>query len=364
MFCLTSDQCFVAPLDIDPLHWTAEGPYPMMPFCVDETQIQFSSLLYSYCDYGVVEQPSLATSGVSSPSRQSAWLLEAGPQVIWAESVVENIDSFRCAELSALLEAGGDDREAALDVIKGRVVALSFNAFGCRVVQLAISVCDRHASAVLVHELRGHVCACVGSPSANYVIQKIVEMMPASVVEFISEELVGIGGKTARHRFGCRILCRILEHNSSEATSDVHGFTQRLIDELLDIVADLCVERYGHHVVESAIEHGNVKQQHQIASVLNTELLRYSKNRYGSHVVRKALLLCPRDDQQEMLGVLAAQDNISILAGHHFGSFVLRVLPRISGGSADEALRVLHATLVPTSTSRQAKRVLRELQCP
>eukprot|EP00450_Noctiluca_scintillans_P035089 CAMPEP_0194542332 /NCGR_PEP_ID=MMETSP0253-20130528/83822_1 /TAXON_ID=2966 /ORGANISM="Noctiluca scintillans" /LENGTH=339 /DNA_ID=CAMNT_0039388947 /DNA_START=161 /DNA_END=1180 /DNA_ORIENTATION=- len=335
-----------------------------MPFWVDETQIQFNSFVYFEC--GAVEQPSLATYGVPSQTeqmRQRVWLPEIGSRAIFGYSVVENFDSLRCAELSALLESGGKDREAALDAIEGRVVELSFNELGCRVVQLAISVCGTHASNVLVQELRGHVCACIGSPSANYVIQKIVEVMPGSVVEFISEELVGIGSKTARHRFGCRILCRIFEHSASEATSEVHGVTQRLIDELLYIVGDLCVDHYGHHVVESAIEHGNVEQQHQIASVLRTDLLRYSKDRYGSHVVRKALLLCPRDDQQEMLGVLTnSVDNIAILAGHHFGAFVLRVLPRISRGSANEALRILQATLVSTSTSRQAKRVLRELQ--
>merc|ERR1712151_1490082 len=101
------------------------------------------------------------------------------------------------------LKVGGDARTMAVDDVRGRVVKLAFDALGCRVVQLALEVVDRLTASGLAMELRGQVRQAIGSAHANYVVQKVVETQPTSVA-------------VTRHRYGCRILCRLLEHSASD----------------------------------------------------------------------------------------------------------------------------------------------------
>lgn len=47
-------------------------------------------------------------------------------------------------------------------------------------------------------------------PHGNYVIQKVVSHLSAASSRFVAEELRGHAVRMAKHRFGCRILCRPL----------------------------------------------------------------------------------------------------------------------------------------------------------
>ena len=266
-----------------------------------------------------------------------------------------------CAELSAQLEAGGEARHAALAAIRGRVVDFSFDALACRVVQLAISVASRSVAAPLVEELRGHIPACIESPAANYVIQKIIEVMPLSAVQFVSEELEGMGAQIAQHRYGCRVLCRLLEHHAGNAGSQ--GPTARLITEVLDNAASLCFHAFGHHVVECGIEHGSVEQQHDIALALQENILRACNHRSGTYVLHKALLFCPPQDQQAIaLAILSYPGNLAILARNSFGASVVKTLLQMPQDAVrDTAQKIIDASS-PHEECKKARRVFRALQ--
>ena len=47
-------------------------------------------------------------------------------------------------------------------------------------------------------------------PHGNYVIQKVVSHLSAASSRVVAEELRGHAVRMAKHRFGCRILCRPL----------------------------------------------------------------------------------------------------------------------------------------------------------
>lgn len=272
-------------------------------------------------------------------------------------TVVSIVGEELCAQLSAKLEAGGVERADALAALSGRVREFSFDLVGCRVVQLALSVAGRSDAASLVGELRGHVRDGVGSPAGNYVIQKLVEVMPMSLVEFVSEELEGVGAVTARHRFGCRVLCRLLEHHPSDGST---GPTARLVSEVMESTASLCCHAYGHHVIECALEHGTAEQKHGIAEALQVNIIRNAKNRFASYVLRKALLFCQLEDQQTLASALFSEPaKFSALAENQYGGFVVRTLLKLPPEVTRPALTNLPC--VQSATSKKAKRVLHEL---
>merc|ERR1740138_364723 len=89
------------------------------------------------------------------------------------------------------LEEGGEARAGALATIRGSVLDLAFDSVGCRVIQTALDVTSLKDGAELASELRGHIREAIESKHANYVVQKIVEVLPTSMVSFVVEELAG-----------------------------------------------------------------------------------------------------------------------------------------------------------------------------
>jgi hypothetical protein len=62
----------------------------------------------------------------------------------------------------------------------------------------------------------GHVREAIESPHANFVLQKLIETMPPSFTSFVLDEIRGHVDWAARHRFGCRVVARLVEHNPAE----------------------------------------------------------------------------------------------------------------------------------------------------
>merc|ERR1712039_496198 len=92
---------------------------------------------------------------------------------------------------------------------------------GCLIVQLAIQVAvqvaDVEATTNIVRELHGHVGEAAQSPFGNYVIQQLVTRLPRSLSSFVVDELlVGDLQSVARHKCGCRVLCRVFEKYATE----------------------------------------------------------------------------------------------------------------------------------------------------
>lgn len=140
---------------------------------------------------------------------------------------------------------------------------------------------------------------------------------------FLVEELLGVVDETARHRFGCRLLCRILEHMSAgdKATRD-------LLDEVLVNVGELCSHTFGSYVVRHILEFGLPEHKHRVASALLPQAKWHAKHRLGSHVVEAALRSCSQEDQIAIVKALLADQDVASLAssqlvvmwcGHYLG---------------------------------------------
>ncbi|CAE7336296.1 APUM5, partial [Symbiodinium natans] len=229
----------------------------------------------------------------------------------------------RCDELRQQLQAGGDCLSLAMSEISGKVWPLSRDANGCRVVQMAMEKASNGAAKDLAAELHGHVREAAVSPHANYVIQKVITQLSPATSSFIGEELLGNAARFARHRFGCRIMCRLLEHCSSQEG------TFKLIDEVLEDPSealDLCRHNFGHHVVQSVLEHGDARYKELIAEVLRHDLLGNASHRSASYVVESALSHCLEKDQQALLQQLSHPNMVAELAQARYGFYVAKTL--------------------------------------
>jgi len=259
-----------------------------------------------------------------------------------------------CDELTQALESGGQARDAVLAKLRGSVAQAAFESEGCRVVQAAIQMAEHAVLAELLLELHGYVREALASPHGNYVIQTIITALPLAMSAFVVKELIGVGAFAARHRFGCRILCRLIEHYGASDDLSV------LMDEVLAEAEDLCRHPFAHHVLERALEH-LPERRARIARALSVDLLGHARHRCASHVVEAALLHCEGETREGLARGLQGNNGVAILAHSQFGSYVLRGLLRLAGPASEEARRQLTEAAPDIRASRPGQRLLRDL---
>mmetsp|Transcript_60275 Transcript_60275/g.111785 ORF Transcript_60275/g.111785 Transcript_60275/m.111785 type:complete len:502 (+) Transcript_60275:95-1600(+) len=223
-------------------------------------------------------------------------------------------------ELSARLKAGGAKASAALAQMSGATWRMSLDSVGCRIVQDAVAVAKGSERAELVKDLHGHVREGMGSPHANYVLQKVVEVMPIEIASFVAEELAGITADACRHRYGCRIVCRLIEQFARSEC------VVKLMDEMMKDMADLARHSFGHHVMQAVLEHGADKYKQAIAKELAKDILANATNRNGTFVIERALFNCESKDASMLLHLLAEDDVLDDLIVNQFGIFIAKTL--------------------------------------
>jgi len=168
----------------------------------------------------------------------------------------------------------------------------------------------------------------LGSPHANYVIQKVIEQMPVESSGFIAQELFGAGACAARHRYGCRVVCRLIEQCTTAEATKV------LIEEVLREVVELSRHTFGRHIVQSVLEHCR-DHRRRIARSLRGDMVRNAKNRNASYVIEKALGYCDDEDRRALAGeLLSSPSNVASMAQSQFGFYVLKALLRMPGQEA------------------------------
>jgi pumilio RNA-binding family len=221
-------------------------------------------------------------------------------------------------------------------------------------VQDALSVADKQTAVELVQELHGYVRVAVESPYANYVVQKVIEVMPRAHTRFILEELRHAAAATARHRYGCRILCRLLEYAISEEGLAV------LVDEVLAEAGALCFHFFGHHVLQHVLEHGSEEQRHRVAMAICPNMARCAQDSHGSFIVEAALRYCSSYDQFELARCLVGNDPAWFvsLANTRFGSHVVRAVLQLPGGASQQAKVLLQEHAAQLAGTKFGRHVL------
>lgn len=263
-------------------------------------------------------------------------------------------------ELIHMLSCGGDLMHEAVSSLRGSVLRMSVEPFGCRVVQAALEHTSTAEKERIVSELRGHVRLAITSPHANFVLQRAIEVLPVSSTSFVAAELASAAGEVAKHRFGCRVLSRLIEHHLGGNAAPQP--TNDLIDELLLEADQLINHNFARHVLELILEHGRDTHKQKIAEVVRNNLFLYAKNRNASYVVEKALALCRASDTHAIATELLSDPQCFLtLAVHECGTHVVKAVANLHGDCASKAKQLLLANADRVKSSKYGKRLLDEM---
>lgn len=195
--------------------------------------------------------------------------------------------AFPCVRACGSQQASEKQLEEALSPRRmlGRVWKLARDPEGCRALQEAFEDCDSDDTrAALAWELRTHVWEALKSPNANHVIQKCISTIRPLDLQFIVDELMQAGSgavcKAARHRYGCRVLQRLLEHCLPEQKN-------RLAEQLLTEAVTLSTHLFGNYVMQHLLEHGSDAHISSLTQVLTANASVVCRDPHGSAVLEK-----------------------------------------------------------------------------
>lgn len=160
------------------------------------------------------------------------------------------------------------------------------------------------------------------SPHANYVLAKLIEIMPPTRLGAIGEAMRGQAISVARHRFGCRILERLVEHCSETQV----GF---LLDEVFADLEALARHQYGNFVVQHLLEYASPARKIAAQRALLPHVLAHTTHRTASHVVQRMFDLADSSWQAAIVDTILAgrgEASLEAMAATRYGSFVIQQL--------------------------------------
>jgi len=255
------------------------------------------------------------------------------------------------------MRTGGNARASAI----ARFREMAFDGkVSCMAAQLLLEQVSRTDADALALILQGDIRRAVWSKNANHVLQKIIDILHVEKTKFIIDEIREAGAEVTRHVFGCRVMCRILEHISVSEPNTV-----AMIDEILLDAEELCNHKYGSFVIRHILEFGLPHQKHRIVDAILPDLSALAKDQDASHVVEAALQHAEVSDQRRLAKqLLRRKEELLDFSLGRFGHFVAKALlsPSLPQDVKMEAVAALHPMEAKLKSARYGKSVWQALK--
>ncbi|KAJ8398020.1 hypothetical protein AAFF_G00430970 [Aldrovandia affinis] len=207
------------------------------------------------------------------------------------------VDVFGNYVIQKFFEFGSLDQKLALaERIRGHVLSLALQMYGCRVIQKALEFIPSEQQVIseMVRELDGHVLKCVKDQNGNHVVQKCIECVQPHALQFIIDAFKGQVFALSTHPYGCRVIQRILEHCLPEQTLSI-------LEELHQHTEQLVQDQYGNYVIQHVLEHGRTEDKSKIVSEIRGNVLGLSQHKFASNVVEKCVTHSSRAERAMLI---------------------------------------------------------------
>ncbi|KAI0079533.1 ARM repeat-containing protein [Panus rudis PR-1116 ss-1] len=192
----------------------------------------------------------------------------------------------RCLEATATV----DERRKIVSCMRGRVVDLATNCYGCHVLQKALD-CEEDIRLLIVSELLlGDPAQTLVNKHASHVWSKIMELTwtpPAPpIFAYVNKSLRGKWASLACHETGSLVVQHAFE-NLEESAKD--GIVDELLNRGPAVFSEVCKSQWGSYCVQHILEHGSPKHRNMTLDHLISGLSEFAVNEQGSKSITKAL---------------------------------------------------------------------------
>jgi len=192
------------------------------------------------------------------------------------------------------------------------VKELASDKVGCRFLQVALLHVDldRDKSKIL-RSLLEWFQEAYKSPHANHVLQQLIKLLPVDYLDGVIQKVAGEATTIAKHKFGCRVLERLIEHSSEGALGGIGDEIARdsealcklggIRDEIARDSEALCKHEFGNYVIQKMLSHGSHKNRAEVLEQMLASSPALAGHRTASHVVK-----CMVDELLKQIRLLQA----------------------------------------------------------
>jgi len=235
------------------------------------------------------------------------------------------------AELASSVEdllefANPTKRAAIITWMQPAVVELALSANGTRVVQKAFEVGRSESQIKLIQCLHGRVRQLLDSHHGNHVLQNIIVKMPPHALHFIFYELSSFHGGWAgviKHRFGCRVVERLLEHCEPELLAPI-------VSEVVADIDSIARHPFANYVVQHILEHVPDHRQQVVNALIHAGVPALAQHRVASNVVERAFVTGRTEMQRSLSKAILQTPNAIVQMGcTRYGTFTVRQMLEI-----------------------------------
>jgi len=205
----------------------------------------------------------------------------------------------------------------------------------------------------------GHVRQLLDSRHGNHVLQKSIVMMPPHAYYFVFYELSFYRGGwagVACHRFGCRVVERLLEHCEA-------GLTAPIVAAVVVDIDQLSRHPFGNYVVQHILEYVPAHRSQIVYALIHVGVPFLAQHRLASNVIERAFEHSSAEIQQALAeSILYKPPAIVEMACSRYGSFtVRRMIEALQGTLRHMALQQLGSAMPALKASYYGRHIARVL---
>ncbi|KAK1230462.1 meiotic PUF protein 1 [Marasmius sp. AFHP31] len=192
----------------------------------------------------------------------------------------------RCLEAASSAE----ERKKIVMCMRGRVVELATNCYGCHVLQKALD-CEEDIRLLIVSELLlGDPAQTLVNKHASHVWSKIMELSwtpPAPpIFAYVNKSLRGKWAALACHETGSLVVQHAFENLEDHAKD---GIVDELLNQGPSVFSEVAKNQWGSYCIQHILEHGSDNHRQLTLDHLINDLLDYATNEQGYKSITKAL---------------------------------------------------------------------------
>ncbi|KAL0266069.1 UNVERIFIED_CONTAM: hypothetical protein PYX00_011786 [Menopon gallinae] len=220
-------------------------------------------------------------------------------------------------DMHAAGERPFDFRTQILRELKGSIRRLSYDVYGCRVIQklLEVTSFDIHS------EFEGHVIDMVRDQNGNHVIQKCIESFKD--IRFILKDFEENACEMAKHKYGCRAIQRLFENCGEDECSVI-------INRILSGVEEMIFDQYGNYVIQHILEFGRKDFKDSIFRIVIKDVYNISVHKFASNVMEKCVLVADSSQKKDLVSeFLAARGQKPMILSMCLNNFANYVVQRL-----------------------------------
>ncbi|KAF9121442.1 hypothetical protein BGW39_010524 [Mortierella sp. 14UC] len=176
--------------------------------------------------------------------------------------------------------------DALAQAMRGNILTLACDPFGCHVVQKALDNMEEDCKARIVTEMFRRIRETIVHRYACHVWQKVFEIRwtdaPPAVMTYVNSAVAGRWASVAVDETGSLVVQNIFENCAEHDKRPV-------LNEILQSVTTIAKGQWGNWVIQHILEHGSPADRATVTQKILEDAVSLSLDQYASKVVEKTL---------------------------------------------------------------------------